>query len=147
LSIESATYAYASAVDELGSSHLISTDAGESSSVLEVKNENVETAHAGYNADQALTHSDYAACISHADPSAPSEFGSSLQTSAVSMGQLTVPIAEGHVSNAEDKDKHFRIPNEYYVTGDVRSSELVKCCESLLQRLEAIDRYHYFIFI
>ena len=144
LRIESATYAYASAVDELGSSHLISEDAGESSSVLEIKNENVETAHVGYNANQALTHSDSAVCISHADPSALSEFGSSLQTSTVSMGQLTVAIAEAHVSNNEDRDKHFRIPTEYYGTADVHSSQLVKCCESLLQRLEALDRYHYF---
>ncbi|XP_020264339.1 formin-binding protein 4 isoform X2 [Asparagus officinalis] len=136
---ESATYAYATGdLGAMGVGHLISKDIGDGSSILESKNENGEVGHVGFGANQTLVHhNNSTARISYFIPAALSDFGSLAQINAVSGG---VPMTEGHVLNDGHKDKHYIEPNGNCGPVDVHSSRVVKCCESLLQRLEALDR-------
>lgn len=145
LTTESASYALEPAADAMGDGHLISKDAGECHSVLEIKTENEGVAHMGYNINQALAHyHDPTACMSYVDPSTLSDYGS-LQTSAANAGQLSVPVAEDHVSKDEVTDKRLSETNECYGPAYIHSSRLVKFCESLLHRMEVLDRYHCFL--
>lgn len=126
LNTEAAAYVYAN-VDGLGGCDLTTNGPGEYS--MGVNNENGE-AQLAYDGDQNFAHyHTTVAGIQYADPSAQANLYSSLQRNGGTTEQLTVPVAE-----------HQRKTNGCNEKLDVHSARLVEYSESLLQRLDALDR-------